>query len=1126
MDQMILFDVSPTSTTPHALFAPSPTTDPPSTTTSPTSQEPSVDLNTRINLHNPYNPSSNTSTHHPNSRVTDTRISTTPSPTPTGPTTLQQTPHTLDDTTSPDPQNPIEDRAENVPWGDELDTPAPSSCRIYFSNIGGLSKQHDHIKSVETGEYLRSINAHIIGLAETNVNWKSRGIYKSIKRKLTTGWKQAFMTATNANPIPTRENHAYQPGGVLSLISGTWAGMVSANFTDTSSMGRWTIVHLRGRNNSVLAIITAYCPPVNHIDRAGPLTVFSQQWHHLRQTTCSNPDPRQQFYSDLQTTIHEQLQLTPNVLLMLDANETLDPRTPLSQFCSRNELFDCLQHQHSSTPPETCQKGNRTIDFILATRPVLECITRSGMTEYFLSDHRGLFVDLDYHALLGDKIPQSASPSGRGLRLRDKTRVAQYQDHLKNEILSHHIPQRLEMASQSTNVSQTLADIDHELTHIMLQAEKQFGSFEFSLPWSPELMKAKHRQRYWQLWYKDITTDRDCSRQRQKLNYTPPHPLPTAPSKAFVKLQLHHASQNLKNIIRQAHVRRDEYLHDLAEAEHKMNRKEKEKIIRQLRRYESDQLKWNNIKQATNAKQKGGLKEVTVVNPDGTVSTLTDGPSVEAALVSRNTNHFNQAHGTPITLLIPELGWHGTSARADDILNGNPPDIEHEALLDLLHLLRLPENIPSISSHFSASDIKARFRCWKERTTTSPSGRNLSLYKIMDHDRADLEDMPTQHHPSEIFFSVIANILNISFQHGIILPRWRTVTTVMIPKIPGNNSINKLRAIHIYESDINLALGLVLGKRLMSNAEKHDLLNPEQWGSRKGRCSEDTLFLKSITYAISTLTRTNLATFDNDAKSCYDRIVMLLAMLVARTMGAPKEACFMEAELMRTLQYQVQTQLGISNHHYGNATESPMYGSGQGSIPSPPIWCIISCLLMNAIQFKSPGIKFVSPDGSSVSHRWTDGFVDDVNLLVNDFEHELLHNTSTDLAPSLQLAAQWWEKFLDATGGKLELSKCFFYQLEWKFDQDGLPYPYSPPSQITLTDSTSGASNSIEQKTLDSTHKTLGLLLAPVIDSYDDSKRLIQKADDYDKKLRCSFLTSDETIQAYFSVFSGRIGTD
>ena len=40
-----------------------------------------------------------------------------------------------------------------------------------------------------------------------------------------------------------------------------------------------------------------------------------------------------------------------------------------------------------------------------------------------------------------------------------------------------------------------------------------------------------------------------------------------------------------------------------------------------------------------------------------------------------------------------------------------------------------------------------------------------------------------------------------------------------------------------------------------------------------------------------------------------------------------------------------------------------------------------------------------------------------------------------------QITAQWWEQLLFSTGGKLELTKCFYHPILWHFDDEGIPSP-------------------------------------------------------------------------------------
>jgi hypothetical protein len=80
--------------------------------------------------------------------------------------------------------------------------------------------------------------------------------------------------------------------------------------------------------------------------------------------------------------------------------------------------------------------------------------------------------------------------------------------------------------------------------------------------------------------------------------------------------------------------------------------------------------------------------------------------------------------------------------------------------------------------------------------------------------------------------------------------------------------------------------------------------------------------------------------------------------------------------------------------------------------------------------------------------------------------------------------SQAWEKLLFCSGGALELSKCFYYLLHWKWS-DGLPQLLTkneileliPP--ICLTSGLSLEQVAIAQKDVQEAHKTSGVFLAP-----------------------------------------------
>ena len=74
----------------------------------------------------------------------------------------------------------------------------------------------------------------------------------------------------------------------------------------------------------------------------------------------------------------------------------------------------------------------------------------------------------------------------------------------------------------------------------------------------------------------------------------------------------------------------------------------------------------------------------------------------------------------------------------------------------------------------------------------------------------------------------------------------------------------------------------------------------------------DPVFLKQLSYDLSRLRRTNLATFDNDGSVCYDRITVAFAMVPARRLRMSRNAAQTHAEALRLVRYYVKTVHGIS----------------------------------------------------------------------------------------------------------------------------------------------------------------------------------------------------------------------
>jgi hypothetical protein len=260
----------------------------------------------------------------------------------------------------------------------------------------------------------------------------------------------------------------------------------------------------------------------------------------------------------------------------------------------------------------------------------------------------------------------------------------------------------------------------------------------------------------------------------------------------------------------------------------------------------------------------------------------------------------------------------------------------------------------------------------------------------------------------------------IALTHGYVWDRWKGIVSVMIEKKPGLFLLEKLCTIHLYEADYNWTLGLVFGHRMVHEAERQGHLNESQWGSRPGRSTEEALIHKILSYEISRSTRTPLGALDNDAKACYDRIVMLFALTLCQKHGVPLSACKLSAHALLSAEYSIKTGFGISKGTYSSTTNQPTHGPGQGSQQASALCMLVSCLLFMVMYEHCQGVSFCDPTADLTHRHTSDGFVENVThvFIFNLGLKRSLHKTVqvSDIIRGLEKEGQTWERLLWTTG--------------------------------------------------------------------------------------------------------------
>ena len=988
--------------------------------------------------------------------------------------------------------------------GETTMVPKPKNItRIYYTNVNGISPLHQYEQFKQILDNITNLQTDIIAFAEHNLavdQSKTRyDLTSTIKKHLP---NSRTISSTSEIQFPT----AYKPGGCLTIATSSIQSRINLHGSDR--FGRWTYMGLVTKAQGMIVIITVYKPCKNNAT-SGPLTVYRQQWTMLRQSDIDHPDPRKQFDDDFLKFIR-QLQLQSHRIIIIgDFNETRN-RSKLFQSLSSLGLQDMVFSRHENIPPfRSCSRGNNVIDYALCSSSLCPYIQASAYEPFMFtttSDHRGIVIDFDTRNLLG-RPEKIQSPDHRGINANNPILIEKFINQLQTLWKKYNIDQRIKAAESNSHstpdLQQLLNEIDCDITRAMLQAERRVKKAE-KPPWSPALKQASLSVKYYKLLRQQHLHKTDLStaiqHTLQQMELQPQ--TPTSPQE--YQTLLRKAQKTLKSIRRTAQEHRTRHLEILLQRYALLDEKKMQKTVKRIIQAEATKRCYRKLRWITKP-NKPGVTFVERTNSDGSTETLYDRSSVESAILQRNQRHFNQCAGTPFTVgRLRQIEWAADTPLAEQILNGT---IKPNTISDDLRIQQILQTCTQIgdviSDHISVHDLQQLFKKWRETTTTSPSGRHLGIYKAIFVE-SQKDDATIRNN--------ITTMINLLVQNGIGLDRWRNVTNMMIHKLDGSYNINKLRVIHLFEADYNGLIGILFNRRVLYQAEQQRILNNNQWGGRPHRQAKDALMLKEFTYNLAASTKTTLATFDNDATGCFDRVPCSVAMLSSRRFGATTNMCRMQANTLSHIRHSLRTAFGISPASYTSHKDWEIHGQGQGSRAGPPTWVFVSALLLDCMDKLANGLYFTCPKQQLHHHRTNDAFVDDVTGYTNRFIEELHGNrVLQDVLKQMQEDATLWSELLHISGGKLALHKCLYYIMTWVWKRnDATTLPATNIEPKILLNQTP-----IKHYNCTDAHRTLGQYKAPDGNTSSQLDFMKQKSTNWLHAIHEANLTKQEAQAAY-----------
>jgi endonuclease/exonuclease/phosphatase family metal-dependent hydrolase len=958
-----------------------------------------------------------------------------------------------DPITAPDSQ---EDPTDLTSWGHALSfKKPPHSMRLICQNPYGLDASTNYRKMDLFARNMAAYQVDIGCLPETNADWKQPDVLQQCHSALRKHLKHHRLITSCSDAVA---RHSYLSGGTATIAANNWTGRIASSGTDSHGLGRWSYVRVKGKNERRLLVITVYQVCKGSIGTAGDTTNFSHQWHILRARGDEHPNPRAQFSSDLSDLL---LSFPDDhILIAGDINSWLGDANDDKNFSNlvlRHNLQDVLINKHGPASEIPTRKDGRRIDYIFASESVTQQVISCGALTYNRivdSDHRALFIDLRIDELLEGSPPLLSSPALRGIDSKNPKLCVIYIEALTKYLGDHKVFSRtvkLETWTEEHGLTEGLKllweKLDRDVTAGCLHAERLARGRDRP-PWSKDLHEAHLSVVYLKIAIRAMNKNTDSTEQLQaflqhEADYTPPT-VTTLPA-ALENLKL--AKATLRAIQNNAKAFRETFLEERAAAAAAAKNITVEQAINAIIQRESTKRAFKTLRRYMRPDEFSPLTEVHIQKPDNSIEVVSEPSEMYSKIIERDLKHYNQAEGTPCTQnpVKQWLGASGTTPMCDSWLQGNaPPTVpslapETQAMLDNL---RCNETPTPVDDRVTVDDYKEFFGKWDESTSTSQD-RHLGHWKTL------ISHTAQNKYPEECdkIMHVLVKQMNLSLRHGYAWRRWKRIVCAKIPKRAGNMLLNKLRTIWLFEPDFNWLQGLVIGRRMIKAAETNKTLHDSQWGCRPGRHALGAVMLKVMSYEISRLTRSPLGSFDMDAASCFDRIIMALALLLCRREGVPSGTCIMAATVLMFAAFHIKTNHGVSYDWYSHSDDHPLHGPGQGSRIGPALWVLVSCLMFATMESLCHGAEFCNPSQTESHQRTGDGFVDDVANVFNCGLATMLSDdtiTPEDISAGMQFEAQTWERLLWATGGALELSKCFYYILFYDFRKNGTPFLLAP----------------------------------------------------------------------------------
>ena len=159
--------------------------------------------------------------------------------------------------------------------------------------------------------------------------------------------RRTFRFAKTVFGYPSEEvdgshsKETFQAGGNLQVVQGRLTTTVSGQvITDPTGLRRWCGKTFEGKASQKLSVITAYSTCYVTISEDTLGSTYHRQFTYFQDKGEKSPQPRRRFLDDLKAAISELQSSNHAIILMVDANATIETDHNFRDMINSIDLID------------------------------------------------------------------------------------------------------------------------------------------------------------------------------------------------------------------------------------------------------------------------------------------------------------------------------------------------------------------------------------------------------------------------------------------------------------------------------------------------------------------------------------------------------------------------------------------------------------------------------------------------------------------------------------------------------------------------------------------------------------------------------------------------------------------